>query len=164
METLTIAKRRANAAAAVKEYPPHEHFGSPLDTCRVCGETYTYTPKNDMAAYPVPIGILTLNQKTHRGAVHVAPEQIYGGYANRKGEIRLFGENGVYGVDFKYNTVQKRPQLNADAQARYDMAKAGATFEYCHTTFRRLSYDEILEICSSGSFRVTLGAPRRAPN
>lgn len=120
---------------------------------------------NDMtetAAYLVPIGILTLNQKTHRGAVHVAPEQIYGGYANRRGEIRLFGENGVYGVDFKNNTVQKRPQLNADAQARYDMAEAGETFEYCRMTFRRLDYDEILEICSSGSFRVTLGATRRA--
>lgn len=122
----------------------------------------TINDMTEMAAYLVPIGILTLNQKTHRGAVHVAPEQIYGGYANRRGEIRLFGENGVYGVDFKNNTVQKRPQLNADAQARYDMVEAGETFEYCHTTFRRLGYDEILEICSSGSFRVTLGVTRRA--
>lgn len=122
----------------------------------------TINDMTEMAAYLVPIGILTLNHKTHRGAVQVAPEQIYGGYANRRGEIRLFGENGVYGVDFKNNTVQKRPQLNADAQARYDMAEAGETFEYCHTTFRRLDYDEILEICSSGPFRVTLGATRRA--
>jgi hypothetical protein len=23
-------------------YPPHEHFGSPLNVCRVCGEKYSY--------------------------------------------------------------------------------------------------------------------------
>ncbi len=33
------------AAAAAKVYPPHEHFGSPLNICRVCGEKYTYTQK-----------------------------------------------------------------------------------------------------------------------
>ena len=37
-----VAKR---AAAAAKVYPPHEHFGSPLNVCRVCGEKYTYTQK-----------------------------------------------------------------------------------------------------------------------
>lgn len=109
-----------------------------------------------------PIGILTLKQKTNHGVVQVMSEQIYGGYANQKGEIRLFGENGVYRVDFKHSSVQKRPQLNVHAQARYDTAAAGETFEYCHATFRRLSYEEILEICSSGSFRIAWGAIRRA--
>ena len=33
------------AAAQAKVYPPHEHFGSPLNICRVCGEKYTYTQK-----------------------------------------------------------------------------------------------------------------------
>jgi hypothetical protein len=37
-----VAKR---AAAAAKVYPPHEHFGSPLNVCRVCGEKYSYSPK-----------------------------------------------------------------------------------------------------------------------
>ncbi len=36
-----VAKR----VATPKVYPPHEHFGSPLNICRVCGEKYTYTPK-----------------------------------------------------------------------------------------------------------------------
>ena len=44
METPTIAKRRAKVVV-VKEYPSHEHFGSPLNVCRICGEKYTYTPK-----------------------------------------------------------------------------------------------------------------------
>jgi hypothetical protein len=33
------------AAAQPKIYPPHEHFGSPLNVCRVCGEKYVYTQK-----------------------------------------------------------------------------------------------------------------------
>jgi hypothetical protein len=38
-------KKRAAPAKAAKIYPPHEHFGSPLNVCRVCGEKYTYTQK-----------------------------------------------------------------------------------------------------------------------
>lgn len=37
-----VAKR---AAAKAKVFAPHEHFGSPLNICRVCGEKYTYTQK-----------------------------------------------------------------------------------------------------------------------
>ena len=36
------AKKRAKV---VKEYAPHEHFGSPLNVCRICGEKYTYVQK-----------------------------------------------------------------------------------------------------------------------
>jgi hypothetical protein len=39
-----VVKKRAQAKAA-KVYPPHEHFGSPLNVCRVCGEKYTYIQK-----------------------------------------------------------------------------------------------------------------------
>jgi hypothetical protein len=39
-----VRKKRASTAA-VKEYPPHEHFGSPLNICRVCGVKYSYVPK-----------------------------------------------------------------------------------------------------------------------
>jgi hypothetical protein len=38
-----VVKKRAPAAAKI--YPPHEHFGSPLNVCRVCGEKYTYVQK-----------------------------------------------------------------------------------------------------------------------
>lgn len=46
METKKVAVRvAAKRVATPKVYPPHEHFGSPLNTCRVCGEKYTYTQK-----------------------------------------------------------------------------------------------------------------------
>jgi len=40
-----VPAKRAAPAKAAKVYPPHEHFGSPLNICRVCGEKYTYTQK-----------------------------------------------------------------------------------------------------------------------
>ena len=105
-----------------------------------------------------PVGILNLSKKTLGGITHVTPEKIYGGYANGRGEISLFGEVLVYRVNFKFNTVQQRARLNPDAQARYDAASAGETFEYCSVTFRRLSKAQIIEICASGPFRVTFKA------
>ena len=38
-----VTKKRAKAAPKV--YAPHEHFGSPLNICRICGEKYSYVPK-----------------------------------------------------------------------------------------------------------------------
>ena len=105
-----------------------------------------------------PVGILNLSKKTLGGVTHVTPERIYGGYANGRGQICLFGEDLVYRIDSKFNTVQQRAPLNPDAQARYDAADAGETFVYCSVTFRRLSKDQIIEICSSGTFRLTLRA------
>lgn len=102
-----------------------------------------------------PVGILNLSKKTLAGAAHITPEPIYGGYTNGRGEISLFSEDLAYRVNFKSNTVQQRAGLNAGAQARYDAASAGETFEYCSVKFRRLSNAEIIEICSSGTFRVT---------
>ncbi|MDE2483112.1 MAG: hypothetical protein KGN02_13105 [bacterium] len=42
-----VAAKRATTkrVATPKIYPPHEHFGSPLNVCRVCGEKYTYVAK-----------------------------------------------------------------------------------------------------------------------
>jgi hypothetical protein len=89
------------------------------------------------------------------GAAAEAPEPIYGGYANARGEISLFGASLAYRVNFKHRTVQQRPHLNSGAKARYDAAAAGEAFQYCGVTFRRLSDAQIAEICSSGSFRVS---------
>ncbi len=45
IETVTrVVKKRAKAAPKV--YAPHEHFGSPLNVCRICGEKYTYVAKS----------------------------------------------------------------------------------------------------------------------
>lgn len=105
-----------------------------------------------------PVGILNLIKKTLAGVTHVAPEQIYGGYTNGRGEISLFGEALAYRVNRKSNTAQQRAGLNPGAQARYDAVGAGEAFEYCSVKFRRLSAAEIIDICSSGAFRVTFRA------
>ncbi len=39
-----VPAKRAQPAAK-KIYPPHEHFGSPLNVCRICGEKYAYAQK-----------------------------------------------------------------------------------------------------------------------
>lgn len=105
-----------------------------------------------------PIGILNLSKKANAEVGQATSEPIYGGYANGRGQICLFGESLVYRVNFKYNTVQQRPPLNPGAQARYDATEAGETFEYCNVRFLRLSNVQIMEICSSGSFRIALRA------
>ena len=101
-----------------------------------------------------PIGILNLSKKPNAERSEAISEPIYGGYSNGRGQISLFAENVVYRVNFKYNTVAQGPPLNPGAQARYDAAEAGESFEYCSAKFRRLSNDQIVEICSSGPFRV----------
>jgi hypothetical protein len=103
-----------------------------------------------------PVGILNLSKKANAIGIEATSEPIYGGYANARGQICLFGESLVYRVNFKHNTVQQRLPLNAGAQARYDATEAGEVFEYCNVKFRRLSNAQIIEICSSGSFRIAL--------
>lgn len=45
-EPVAVAKAAPKKRAkVVKEYAPHEHFGSPLNVCRVCGEKYSYVQK-----------------------------------------------------------------------------------------------------------------------
>ncbi len=103
-----------------------------------------------------PVASLDIvSRKSKDRLVPQPAEPVYGGYANGRGEIFLFGETLVYRVNFKNQTVQQRPQLNPAAQARYDATKAGDPFEYCNVRFRRLSADEIVDICSSGAFRIT---------
>jgi hypothetical protein len=102
-----------------------------------------------------PMGVLRIHKKAKDGVVPEPSEPIYGGYANHRGQISLFGETVVYRINFKLGTIQERPRLNPGAQARYDATGLGETFQYGNVSFRRLSSAEIVEICSSGSFRVT---------
>jgi hypothetical protein len=45
-EAIAVVKAAPKKRAkVVKEYPPHEHFGSPLNVCRICGEKYAYVQK-----------------------------------------------------------------------------------------------------------------------
>lgn len=109
-----------------------------------------------LTAPVAPVATLDIvSRKSKDRLVPQPSEPVYGGYANGRGEIFLFGETLVYRVNFKNQTVQQRPQLNPAAQARYDETKAGDPFEYCNVHFRRLSNAEIVDICSSGAFRIT---------
>jgi hypothetical protein len=47
IEPVAPVKKRAKVA---KVYEPHEHFGSPLNVCRICGEKYVYVQRPD---YPI---------------------------------------------------------------------------------------------------------------
>ncbi len=82
-------------------------------------------------------------------------EPVYGGYSNSRGEVVLFGKEQAYRVDFKRQSLQPRPQLNVGAQARYDEARAGESFEYGKKTFQRLSEQQITEICAAGDFKLS---------
>lgn len=102
------------------------------------------------------IGTLNIHKKVKENVFVPEPSQpIFGGYENRRGEVALFGEDVVFRVNFKSGTVQQRPPLNPGAQAKYDAADAGESFEYCNVNFRRLSSDEIVKICASGPFRAS---------
>jgi len=81
-------------------------------------------------------------------------EQVHGGYSNSRGEIVLFSDGSAYRLNFKNQTAQERPKLNASAQAVYDATPAGDPFTFCSKSFQRLSIAEIVKICSSGAFRI----------
>lgn len=81
-------------------------------------------------------------------------EPVFGGYANGRGDIVLFAEDLAYRIDFKYQILKPRPLLNPGAQARYDVTEAGEDFAYGNKIFRRLSLEQITDICTAGLFRV----------
>ena len=45
LKPVPVPAATKRAAAPAKVYAPHEHFGSPLNVCRICGEKYSYTQK-----------------------------------------------------------------------------------------------------------------------
>jgi hypothetical protein len=105
---------------------------------------------------PVPLPVATLSITTRFNGKEAAElaEPVYGGYANQRGDVFLFGKESVYRVNFKSQTLQKRPPLNPGAQARYDATAAGDNFEYGGRDFRRLSHEQIVAICASHRFRI----------
>lgn len=108
-----------------------------------------------MPQAPLPIAILAIKAGPPGKDSADRSEPVYGGYANPRGEIVLFAEDGAFGINFKSQTLQRRPPLNAGAQARYDATEAGEHFEFGNKTFRRLSHEQIVGICESHRFRIT---------
>ena len=81
-------------------------------------------------------------------------EPVYGGYANGRGDIVLFSKDIAFRVNFKKQILTQRPPLNQSAQARYDATQPGEEFAYGNKVFRRLSHQQIADICAAGAFRV----------
>jgi hypothetical protein len=108
-----------------------------------------------MPTVNLPVAILAIKSERNSTRSAEQSEPVYGGYANGRGDIVLFGKEAAYGVNLKKQTLQLRPGLNPGAQARYDATAAGEDFQYGNKTFRRLSEPQITEICLSHSFRMT---------
>jgi hypothetical protein len=104
---------------------------------------------------PLPVATLAILARFGGKGSSELSEPVYGGYANPRGEIFLFAKDGVaYRVNFKSQTLHRRPSLNPGAQARYDATEAGETFDFGNRTFRRLSHEQIVGICASHRFRI----------
>lgn len=104
---------------------------------------------------PLPIATLAIATRLNGKDSSEVSEPVFGGYANPRGEIFLFAKDGIaYRVNFKSQTLQRRPPLNPGAQARYDATEAGETFDFGSRSFRRLSHEQIVAICASHRFRI----------
>jgi hypothetical protein len=102
-----------------------------------------------------PVATLTITGVVRGLTGPERSEPVYGGYMNRRGEIVLFAKDLAYRVNFKNQILKQRPPLNDGAQARYDATEAGEDFVYGNTTFRRLSLQQIEDICNGANFRVS---------
>jgi hypothetical protein len=109
----------------------------------------------------LPVAILAIKGSVKAKGAFNSPncskhsEEVYGGYANGRGDIVLFAKDFAYRVNFKNQILKQWPPLNVGAQARYDATEAGEEFEYGSKTFRRLSPQQITDICIAGDFRVS---------
>src|SRR5580704_16633166 len=103
---------------------------------------------------PMPVGVLAITGAVRGLTGAERSEPVYGGYANGRGEIVLFAKDLAYRVNFKNQILKQQPPLNVGAQARYDATEAGEDFEYGSKTFRRLSRQQITDICIAGQFRI----------
>jgi hypothetical protein len=101
-----------------------------------------------------PVATLSIVESANGWKGSASDELVYGGYANRRGEITLFGKELAYRLNFKNQMLREHPQLNEGARASYDAAVAGEPFEYGGVTFQRLSNERIIEICSAGTYRL----------
>ena len=107
-----------------------------------------------MIRSPLPVATLAIKGAVKSSDCSEHSEPVYGGYANERGEIVLFARDLAYRVNFKNQILKQRPPLNVGAQARYDATEAGEDFEYGNKGFRRLSRQQIRDICTAGRFRL----------
>jgi hypothetical protein len=107
-----------------------------------------------MVGISAPVASLAIKGAVKGTTCPERSEPVYGGYVNERGDIVLFSKELAYRVNFKYNILRERPPLNSGAQARYDATKAGEDFVYGNKTFRRLSHQQIQDVCKGCDFRI----------
>ncbi len=107
-----------------------------------------------MICASLPVATLAITGAVRGPSCAERSEPVYGGYVNGRGDIVLFAKNLAYRVNLKNQILKERPPLNSGAQARYDATEAGEDFVYGNKTFRRLSLEQIADICSASNFRV----------
>lgn len=103
---------------------------------------------------PLAVATLSVTSRFNDKDAARLSEPVYGGYANERGDIFLFAREATYRVNFKSQTLQRRPPLNPGAQAKYDATEAGENFQFANKNFRRLSHEQIVGICVSHQFRL----------
>jgi hypothetical protein len=103
----------------------------------------------------LPVAVLAIKVYVNGQERSERAEPVYGGYANARGDVVLFAKELAYRVDFKKQTLRQQPPLNPGAQARYDATEAGEQFDYGNKTFRRLSHQQISDICMAHRFRLS---------
>jgi hypothetical protein len=108
-----------------------------------------------MIESPLPVATLAIKGAVKNPNCSEHFEPVYGGYANGRGEIVLFAKDLAYRVNFKNQILKQWPPLNVGAQTRYDATEAGEDFAYGNKIFRRLSSQEITDICTDAQFRVS---------
>lgn len=107
-----------------------------------------------MISSRVPVAALAIKGAVRGLNCAEHSEPVYGGCANGRGEIVLFAKDLAYRVNTKNQILKQRPPLNSGAKARYDVTEAGEDFAYGNKTFRRLSLEQITDICKGGNFRL----------
>jgi hypothetical protein len=107
-----------------------------------------------MISRTLPVAALAIKGAVRGLTCPDRSEPVFGGYANERGDITLFAKDLAYRVNFKNRIVKQRPPLNVGAQARYDATEAGEDFAYGNQTFRRLSLQQIADICTTRPFRI----------
>ncbi len=110
--------------------------------------------RSPVSRLPLPVANLAIRVDANKADSSDRSEPVYGGYANSRGEIFLFGEEGVYRVNLKNQVLHRRAPLNPEAQARYDATESGEPFVYGRKTFNRLSHEQIVGICACHRFRL----------
>ncbi len=100
-----------------------------------------------------PVATLAISAGGSGRALSELLEPVFGGYANARGEIVLFGKELAYRVNFKKQTLQQRPQLNRVLKLGTTQRCRGQPLTRREEDVPPAGNEQIIEICTSGRFK-----------